>query len=156
MKRNQLKFVVGSAAMVAVLGYLAMSGLPASMSFYQTVPQMYASGDKVYSRRLNVTGEVVPGSITHQGQLIKFVVAEKLNVKGDVEGKTLPVHYISHDPLPDTFHDRSTATVMGTYGKDGIFVADKVTAKCASKYEKEQAAGILQPADPSGAAGKAN
>jgi cytochrome c-type biogenesis protein CcmE len=30
----------------------------------------------------------------------------------------------------------------GKLGRDGVFVADTMLAKCASKYEKEKAAGV--------------
>src|SRR5207249_11566231 len=42
---------------------------------------------------------------------------------------------------PDTFIDRAQAVVTGKLGDDGVFVAHEMTAKCASKYEKEAAAG---------------
>ena len=30
----------------------------------------------------------------------------------------------------------------GSLGRDGVFTANQITAKCASKYEKEKAAGV--------------
>src|SRR2546425_5560199 len=36
---------------------------------------------------------------------------------------------------PDTFVDNSQALVEGRLAPNGAFVADKVQAKCASKYE---------------------
>jgi hypothetical protein len=32
--------------------------------------------------------------------------------------------------------------VAGEYGRDGVFTGNSMTAKCASKYEKEAAAGV--------------
>jgi len=51
------------------------------------------------------------------------------------EGKSLPVSYVGTDPLPDTFVDNSQALVEGKVMGDGRFVAERVQAKCASKYE---------------------
>ena len=56
--------------------------------------------------------------------------------------QTLKVRYIGKEPLPDTLIDRATAVASGSLGRDGIFTANQITAKCASKYEKEQAAGV--------------
>ena len=136
MKPKQLKFLIGSVIIVLALGYLGYSGLQGNMSYYQTVPELYASKDKAYDRSLQVSGEVVPGSIVREGTRVKFVITDnKTNDK-------LPVHYVGTDPLPDTFRDYATAVVGGKYGRDGVFTANHMTAKCASKYEKESAAGV--------------
>ena len=58
------------------------------------------------------------------------------------EPQTLHVKYVGKDPLPDTLIDRATAMATGKMGRDGVFVADTMLAKCASKYEKESAAGV--------------
>jgi len=53
------------------------------------------------------------------------------------EGKSLAVSYVGSDPLPDTFVDNSQALVEGSLAADGRFTAEKVQAKCASKYEAD-------------------
>ena len=136
MKRKQVKFLLGSIVIVLGLGYLGYSGFKESMSYYQTVPELYASRDKAYARRLKISGDVVGGSIVREGTLVKFVITDAKT------RDTLPVHYVGTDPLPDTFRDYATAVVDGTYGHDGVFTATQMTAKCASKYEKETAAGL--------------
>ena len=134
MNRKSLKFLVSSAVIVLSLSYLAYSGLKDSMAYYQTVPELYASKDKAYRRRLKVGGEVVAGSIVRQGTALRFVIAK--------DNQSLPVHYVGTDPVPDTFHEHADTVVEGTYGRDGVFTATQMTAKCASKYEKEAAAGV--------------
>ena len=134
MKRKQLKFVLGSVAIVLVLFYLGYSGVKQSMSYYQTVPEMYASGDAAFGRHLRVQGDVMPGTIVRDGTGMNFVIG--------TEQQSLKVKYIGTDPLPDTFRDYAQAVVEGTYGHDGVFTANKMQAKCASKYEKESAAGV--------------
>jgi cytochrome c-type biogenesis protein CcmE len=76
---------------------------------------------------MRLAGTVAPGSIHHTNGQVEFTLVE--------EGKTLPVRYIGADPLPDTFVDKSQALVEGRPGPDGLFVAEHVQAKCASKYE---------------------
>jgi len=136
VKRKQLKFLAGSVALVLALGYLGYSGFQESMSYYQTVPELYASKDKAYQRRLKVAGDVVAGSIVREGKTLKFVIADNKT------NKSLPVKYVGTDPVPDTFRDYATAVVDGTYGHDGVFTATAMQAKCASKYEKESSAGV--------------
>jgi cytochrome c-type biogenesis protein CcmE len=136
MKPKQLKFLIVSVVIVLVLGYLGYSGFNQFMSYSQTVSELYNSKDKAYERRLTVMGDVAPDSIVREGQMVKFVIMDAKTKE------TLPVHYVGNDPLPDTFHDYATANVTGRYGKDGVFTGDQVLAKCASKYEKESAAGV--------------
>jgi cytochrome c-type biogenesis protein CcmE len=134
MKYKQLKFVIGAAVIVLTLGYLGFSGFEESKAYYQTVSELYATKDTAYDKRLKVAGDVVPGSIKRDGKVIKFVISQ--------ESQTLQVQYVGTDAPPDTFVDRAQAVVEGQLGRDGIFVANKMQAKCASKYEKETAAGV--------------
>jgi cytochrome c-type biogenesis protein CcmE len=134
MKRKQLKFAVGSVVIVLTLSYLAYSGYQESKTYYQTVPELYAMKDNAYDKRLQVSGDVMPGSIKRDGKIVTFVIG--------AEPQTLQVKYVGKDPLPDTLIDRATAMATGRMGRDGVFVADSMLAKCASKYEKEAAAGV--------------
>ena len=134
MKRKQLKFAVGSIIIVLTLSYLAYSGYQESKTYYHTVPELYAMKDQAHDRRLQVSGDVIPGSIKREGKIVSFVIG--------AEPQTLQVKYVGKDPLPDTLIDRATAMATGKLGRDGVFVADTMLAKCASKYEKETAAGV--------------
>ena len=134
MKRKQLKFAVGSVVIVLTLSYLAYSGYQESKTYYHTVPELYALKDNAYEKRLQVSGDVIPGSIKRDGKIVTFVIG--------AEPQTLQVKYVGKDPLPDTLIDRATAMATGRMGRDGVFVADTMLAKCASKYEKETAAGV--------------
>jgi cytochrome c-type biogenesis protein CcmE len=134
MKRKQLKFLVGSVVIVLTLSYLAYSGYQESKTYFHTVPELYALKDQAYDLRLQVSGDVVPGSIKRDGKIVSFVIGEAPH--------TLQIKYVGKDPLPDTLIDRATAMATGKMGRDGVFVADTMLAKCASKYEKEAAAGV--------------
>ena len=134
MKRKQLKFAIGSVVIVLTLSYLAYSGYQESKTYYHTVPELYAMKDKAYDMRLQVSGDVVPGSIQRDGKIVNFVIG--------AEPQTLQIKYVGKDPLPDTLIDHATAMATGRMGHDGVFVADTMLAKCASKYEKEAAAGV--------------
>jgi cytochrome c-type biogenesis protein CcmE len=136
MKRKQLKFVVGSMVIILTLAYLAYSGYQDSKSYFQTVPELYAMKDAAYGVRTQVSGDVVAGSIARStdGKVVDFVIGQ--------QPQTLKIRYVGKDPLPDTLIDRATAVASGSLGRDGVFTANQITAKCASKYEKEKAAGV--------------
>jgi cytochrome c-type biogenesis protein CcmE len=70
---------------------------------------------------------VQPGTIVKNGVETSFVLHQGATM--------LSVVYAGSDPLPDTFRDNAQALADGRLGSDGVFRANKVQAKCASKYE---------------------
>jgi cytochrome c-type biogenesis protein CcmE len=149
MKSKQLKFLLGSAAILTALVYFGYQGFNESMSYFQTVPELYASGDKAYSRRTKVQGEVIEGSIRKEGGATVFMIGPQdfkapENFKPGPETETLLVRYVGDDAIPDTFRDFASAIVTGQMQKDGTFEGTFIQAQCASKYEREAAAGIQE------------
>jgi cytochrome c-type biogenesis protein CcmE len=148
MKSKQLKFLVGSVAILVALVYFGYQGFNESMSYFQTVPELYASGDQAFERpRIKVQGEVVKGSIRREGGATVFTIgpADFKPPEGFVPGPgthTLQVRYVGKDAIPDTFRDYASAIVTGNLKKDGTFEGTFIQAQCASKYERENAAGV--------------
>ena len=116
-------------AIFVILGtiiYLAISGVQANKSYYVTIQELQGMGNKAYTRHLRVAGNVAPGSIQRSGPNAQFVLME--------QGHPLKVNYQGSEPPPDTFKDDAQALAVGTYGRDGVFHATQLQAKCASKY----------------------
>lgn len=111
---------------MASLSYLAFTGIQQSKSYYVTIRELKGMGDQGHAKRLRVAGQVVPGTIRRQGTGADFEI--------DEQGLKLPVVYRGSEPPPDTFKDNSQALVEGNYGSDGVFHAQQIQAKCASKY----------------------
>jgi cytochrome c-type biogenesis protein CcmE len=125
--QNRAKFGVGIGVIVVALAFLAWLGYGESKTYYHTIAEYQALTGSARNHRMRLAGTVAPGSIRHASGRVNFVLEE--------QGKSLPVSYIGTDPLPDTFVDKSQALVEGRPGADGLFVAEHVQAKCASKYE---------------------
>ena len=121
-----LRFGLAIGVIVVALAYLAFTGVQESKSYYVTIKELRGLGDGAYSKHLRVAGNVVPGSITRQGSGAEFILQE--------ETQTLRVIYRGSEPPPDTFKDNSQALAIGTFGRDGVFHAKEIQAKCASKY----------------------
>ena len=68
-------------------------------------------------------------------------------------GALLKVIYKGSEPPPDTFKDDAQALAEGTYGRDGVFHATVLQAKCASKYAPAQPGA--QPASPAASQARA-
>lgn len=122
----QLKFVIAALIVIGTVAWLAISGARQSKSYYVTINELQAMGNKAYTRNLRVAGNVKPGSIERSGPSATFTLMEL--------GKTLRVNYQGSEPPPDTFKDEAQALAIGTYGRDGVFHATQLQAKCASKY----------------------
>lgn len=128
MKSNNqgTRIAVAIFVILGAIVYLAISGVEANKSYYVTIQELHGMGNKAYTRHLRVAGNVKPGSIQHEGSGADFVLVENSN--------TLPVVYRGEEPPPDTFKDNAQALAIGTFGRDGVFHATQVQAKCASKY----------------------
>jgi cytochrome c-type biogenesis protein CcmE len=121
-----LKFGAVTVIILLSLGYLAYTGVQDSKSYYVTIKELQHMGDGAYAKRLRVAGNVVPGSIKRSGTRVDFMLKE--------QDLTLPVSYTGTEAPPDTFKDDSQALADGSFGRDGVFHAKQLQAKCASKY----------------------
>lgn len=121
-----LKFGGATLLILVSLGYLAYTGVQESKSYYVTIQELQGMGNTAYSKRLRVAGNVQPGSIKRTGTHVEFVLVEK--------DRTLNVDYNGTEAPPDTFKDNSQALAEGSFGRDGVFHAKQLQAKCASKY----------------------
>jgi cytochrome c-type biogenesis protein CcmE len=128
--KNQSRNIgIAIVIVLAVISWLAITGVRSNKSYYVTIKELQAMGPKAYTRHLRVAGSVVPGSIQRSGTDVSFVLSEKTNTTN-----MLHVSYLGQDPPPDTFKDNALALAIGTYGHDGVFHATELQAKCASKY----------------------
>jgi cytochrome c-type biogenesis protein CcmE len=134
-----LKFGSVTVLILLSLGYLAYTGVQDSKSYYVTIKELNHMGNDAYSKRLRVAGNVMPGSIKRSGTRVDFMLKEN--------ELTLPVSYTGTEAPPDTFKDDSQALADGSFGRDGVFHAKQLQAKCASKYAP-------QPATPAATPGK--
>jgi cytochrome c-type biogenesis protein CcmE len=143
-----LKFGAAISVIVLTLAYLAYLGAQESKSYYVTIKELHAMGDDVYKKNLRVAGNVLPGSIKMSGPHAEFILVEN-NDELKVH-EALHVVYKGSEPPPDTFKDNAQALAMGIYKHDGVFYANELQAKCASKYapQQQQPGAPAAPAQP--------
>ena len=127
MSRKKMRFAIGIGAVLVALAVFAISGYQEGKAYYKTIEELRAMGESAYDKRLKVAGYVEDGSIERYGKEVTF----RLN---QLE-HTLAVRYTGRAPVPDTFKGGAEAVIEGIYHRDGVFEADKIQAKCASKYE---------------------
>jgi cytochrome c-type biogenesis protein CcmE len=129
------KFAALIVIVIGTLVWLATAQMKESQTYYKTITELAQMGDHAYGARIRVGGDVAAGSIQRVGNQTQFVLVQ--------DKTTLKIAYAGTDPLPDTFKDGAQALADGKLGKDGVFVANRIQAKCASKYEAKP--GQLAP-----------
>jgi cytochrome c-type biogenesis protein CcmE len=122
-----VKFGTLMIVVVGSLVWLAVGGVKETKTYYKTIPELHAMGAAAQGQKIRVGGDVQPGSIKKSDAGVAFTLHQG--------AETLRVVYAGNDPLPDTFRDNSQALADGRLGPDGVFEANKIQAKCASKYE---------------------
>ena len=125
MLKKQLKFIVGVGIIITVMAWQVIVGFQQNRTYYITVAELTESPN--YEDRLRVGGIVEPGSIERENGELKFRLTQ--------EEAALSVLYVGDETPPDTFVDRAEGIVEGRYTREGVFHAEKIQARCTSKYE---------------------
>jgi cytochrome c-type biogenesis protein CcmE len=124
-RKRKVRLVVALAAALLLAGTLLYTSF-ASATEAKSPSQVLAAGSGGGSYEM--TGKVVPGSISHQGATLLFRVRDR-------EGtKAVPVTYTG--TVPDPFRDGREVIVTGKL-ENGVFVGERnsLVTKCPSKFQ---------------------
>jgi cytochrome c-type biogenesis protein CcmE len=131
MNRN-LRFMIGSAVIVAAIGWLMYTGIRETSAYYLTIQEFLPKKSEYGNMALRVAGRVRPGSIDYDARTLDL----KFDLAGFPDGKTadlfVPVAF--NGIKPDMFADGRDVIVEGRY-TDGVLRAKQVLTSCPSKYE---------------------
>jgi cytochrome c-type biogenesis protein CcmE len=128
------KFLLGAGIIIASVIFLIASGVKETGVYFLTPSELVSKVETdptFYDVGLKVGAKVVPGSIRRDdaARRVEFAVSDG--------SKQFEVTYTGI--VPDTFTDANDIEVIveGKYGRDGVFRATEVLAKCGSRYEAE-------------------
>ena len=132
--KKQSRFLAAGVALCGVVGYLMVTGMKDSMTYFLTPVELAqrVSANAAFAEEagVRVGGRVVPGSVRFDQKTLdlRFTLV-------DIEtGRTtFPVHY--QGPLPDTFQEGRDVVVEGRYHAGRSIEASSVLTKCGSRYE---------------------
>jgi len=135
MKKNG-RFMVGLVGVATVVTYLIWTGVSETMVYYLTPVELLerVEVDPTFHQvGVKVSGQVIQGTYRRQdGELLHiFEVRDLVD-----ESITFPVEF--RDALPDTFTDQVEVVLEGRLREDGVFEANTLLTKCASRYEASQ------------------
>jgi cytochrome c-type biogenesis protein CcmE len=126
MTSIRAKLVVAGLVLVAAVSYLSYAGAKSGWVYYVEVDKA-ASDIQYRKQRVRLHGKVA------QEQFLAFPARLSANFK--LFGKTQSVAVEYHGALPDQFVTGRDVVVEGTFNQTGVFQADLLLTKCASKYE---------------------
>ncbi len=132
--KPRTKFLVGATIIVASVTFLIVSGIKETGTYFLTpteLAQRTEADPTLYDVGIKVGARVVPGSIRRDD------AARRVDFEVTDGQHRFPVTYVGL--VPDTFTDANEIEVIveGKMGRDGVFRATEVLAKCGSRYEAE-------------------
>jgi cytochrome c-type biogenesis protein CcmE len=121
---SRLPFVLLGLLALGALGWFAVDAFQGSVVYYLTPTEAAASPEGVF----RLAGHVAEDSIGRDADgTFRFAVTDG--------STTIPVRFDGHPP--DALEEGAEAVAEGRFGPDGIFEADRVLARCASRFEAD-------------------
>ena len=143
------QITVGATVIALLVGWYAASNLEAGASFtyYKTLAEFRVAPDAAAGAHARVHGYVAAGAIERDvaARQVRFSVQNDPVGSGAANGAPLGV-VLGDLETPDLFKDGAEVVIEGTLsgaGENAVFHADRVLAKCPSKFEPETAAAAL-------------
>jgi Cytochrome c-type biogenesis protein CcmE len=72
--KTYAKFAVLIIAIVGTLAWLAKDGINETKTYYKTIAEVNAMGDRAHENKLRVGGDVEKGSIVRDGREVRFTL----------------------------------------------------------------------------------
>jgi cytochrome c-type biogenesis protein CcmE len=126
-RKRKIRLVVALGAAVLLAGALVYTSFSAATEAKEPSQLLNAAPGKSY----DLTGKVVDGSVRHEGETIRFRVADR-----DNPSASIPVTYTG--TVPDPFRAGREIVLTGSV-RNGTFVGqrDTLITKCPSKFTEQ-------------------
>ncbi|MEK6252810.1 MAG: cytochrome c maturation protein CcmE [Actinomycetota bacterium] len=126
-RKRKIRLVVALGAAVLLAAALVYTSFSAATEAKEPSQLLNAAPGKSY----DLTGKVVDGSVRHEGETIRFRVADR-----DNPSASIPVTYTG--TVPDPFRAGREIVLTGSV-RNGTFVGqrDTLITKCPSKFTEQ-------------------
>ena len=129
MKSMRVKLAVAGIVLVAAFSYLAAAGMQKGWVYFVSVDQ-YLTDSQYAKQRVRLHGKVSADGL----EANKASLVARFQLTGNAAStRALPVVY--HGAIPDLFAAGRDVVIEGKQDSSGVFQADVLMTKCASKYE---------------------
>lgn len=137
MTHTRTKLIVAGLAIASAVGFLAVAGVKEGWVYYLQVDQ-FVQSPNYHNQRVRLHGRV--------GEADFISSPADLRANFVLHGETASQAIEYHGVIPDLFKQDVDVVVEGQLDEAGVFQADTLMTKCASKYETEE--GQAPHADP--------
>jgi cytochrome c-type biogenesis protein CcmE len=120
------KLIIAGIVLVVAVAYLAAAGMKSGWVYYIDVDRFVAD-QQYHTQRVRLHGKADADGFDASAGLL----TAKFNIAGHTD--KLPVVY--RGAIPDQFQAGRDVVVEGKLDPAGVFQADVLLTKCASKYE---------------------
>ena len=126
------KYFFGGIVICIAVGVILFTGLRSCSVNSYTVGELLDKGEEIYGRTVRVDGKVAEGSVVRNDEPLRlnFILVDENEVH------SMPVVYAKSEP--NNFREGRGVTLEGKLLSEGIFEADDIFTKCASKYVPEE------------------
>jgi cytochrome c-type biogenesis protein CcmE len=138
MKPMRLKVVIVSVILIGAMTFLALAGAKQGWVYHLTVDQ-YLTDAQYHSQRVRLCGTVDEEGFASN--------SSALNANFQLKGETKRVNVVYHGVIPPLFQAGHDVVVEGRLNTQGVFQADVMMTKCASKYESDGKGHMKKTAD---------
>lgn len=121
---TQWRLVACLGVVVVALGWVAIKGLTGNLVYYLT-PTDISNHKADVGQRVRLGGFVVPDTVGHEGELLKFTVTDG----------TTSMTVVDTGSVPELFRDGQGVVVEGALGDDGRFHSDLLLIKHNGEYQ---------------------
>ncbi len=133
----RMKLIAAGLVIIGAATFLAYSGMRDGWVYFLPVDE-FVSSQARWGERVRLHGRV--------GEQNLAIDRVGLNAQFDLCGKSSSLHVAYTGVIPEMFDASRDVVVEGRRDAQGVFVADTLMTKCASKYESGE--GQAPHADP--------
>ncbi len=126
MTHHKIKFIIAGIILTGAIAVLAISGISEGWVYFLPVDEFLQESSH-HDRRVRLHGSV--------GEQELVVSAVDLQADFSLQGKVKSLQVSYHGVIPDQFQAGRDVVVEGRLDEAGIFQADTLLTKCASKYQ---------------------
>jgi cytochrome c-type biogenesis protein CcmE len=133
-RQRRLILILTAGIVIAAAGGLVLFALTDKIVFFNS-PSEIATKHPLPGTRIRLGGLVTTGSVVRDKDArVSFSVTDNV--------ASVPVTFVGI--LPDLFREGQGVVAEGTFGTDGVFVADTVLAKHDERYMPKEVADALK------------
>ena len=126
MTRIQVKLLVAGLILASAIGYLGIAGVKSGWVYFIDVDKFLTDG-QYRSQRVRIHGKVEKADFQ--------VSPARLLASFRLGGENGSVRVLYRGNIPEMFGVEKNVVVEGKCDSAGVFQADVLMTKCASKYE---------------------